>query len=356
MNWKNELTELLQIKYPIVQAPMLGVSTPEMAAAISNAGGLGSVAVGGLSPQKTRELIQRTKELTSKPFAVNLFAHSVPAYDEQQVHDMKHLLVQLCARHDIPFEEKSFEPFHFYSYKDQVAILLQERISVISFTFGIPDDESMTAMKAAGSILTGTATCVKEALMLEARGADVITVQGIEAGGHRGTFIDDEPLPQVGLIALLTAIKDKTGKPLIAAGGICDGPSARAAMVVGAHAIQPGTLFIASEESAAIPAYKAAVQSAKDTDSTLTRAFSGRWARGLRNAFMSELDGMGLPIPPYPVQNSLTGKIRALAQQSNNKEMTNLWAGQCAYKARQGSARDIFNELVQAIENNLTAS
>ncbi len=351
MNWKNELTDLLHINYPIVQAPMLGVSTPEMAAAISNAGGLGSLAVGGLSPQKTEELIHRTKELTTRPFAVNLFAHDIPAYDLQHVSDMKEILVQLCAKYDIPFSEQDFEPFHFHTYKEQIAILVREKIPVVSFTFGIPDDESMEAIRSAGSILAGTATCVKEALLLGEKGADIITVQGIEAGGHRGTFIEDEPLPQVGLIALLTSIRDHTQTPLIAAGGICDGPSVRAAMTMGAKGVQPGTLFIASDESIAIPAYKAALRHAKDTDSVLTRTFSGRWARGLRNAFIDELSSAGSPILPYPIQNSLTGKIRALAQQLNKKDMTNLWAGQCAYKAKAAPTEEILRALINETED-----
>ncbi|GAA4466761.1 nitronate monooxygenase family protein [Nemorincola caseinilytica] len=349
MQWKNEITKLLGVTYPIVQAPMLGVSTPQMAAAISNAGGLGSLAVGGLSPQRTTDLIRATRALTDKPFAVNFFAHDIPVPDKEQVAPMKMLLLGLCSKYGLPFEEGDFEPFHFSSYKEQVEILVKEGVQAVSFTFGIPDDDSIGIMKRAGISLTGTATSCAEAMALEEKGVDIITAQGIEAGGHRGSFIEGA-LPQVGLMSLLTTIRAHTRTPVLATGGICDGRSVHGAMAMGAAGVQIGTLFIASTESAAIPSYKAAVCRASDTDSKLTRAFSGRWARGLRNAFMEEVEAANIPIPPYPIQNSLTGKIRTIAQQLDNKEMTNLWTGQCTAKVTERPSAVIFKDLVREIE------
>lgn len=350
MNWKNRLTELLHIDYPIVQAPMLGVSTPEMAAAIANAGGLGSLPVGGLAPDKTAELIRRTKALTGKPFAVNLFTYPIPQPVPEQVTAMKAFLLQLCARHGLPFEEQDFGAFHFHSYKEQIEVLVQEKVSIVSFTFGIPDDEDLQRMRSNGMVLIGTATCVREAVLLEEKRVDAISAQGIEAGGHRGSFLEEEPLPHVGLLPLLTGIIEKVKVPVIAAGGICDGKSIAAALALGAAGVQPGTAFIAADESSAIPAYKERLRTAIDTESSLTRAFSGRWARGLRNSFMDAVEAAGITIPAYPIQNILTTNIRQLAQRLNNSELTNLWAGQCAYKAEAKPAATIFRELVLQAE------
>jgi len=350
MNWKNKLTELLHIDYPIVQAPMLGVSTPEMAAQISNAGGLGSLAVGGLAPQKTAELIRHTQTLTDRPFAVNLFAHEIPEINLRQVAAMKSFLLQLCAKYELPFEEKDFAPLEFHSYKEQIAILIEEKILVVSFTFGIPDDTYLQQMKANDIKLIGTATSVAEAVLLGEKGIDAITAQGIEAGGHRGSFLDKERLPQVGLFTLLTGIRERSDTPVLAAGGICDARSIAATLMLGAKGVQIGTAFIASDESTAIPSYKARLRHAADTDSVLTRTFSGRWARGLYNDFMKELEQSGLNIPDYPIQNSLTAKLRSLAQQHDNSDLTNLWAGQAAYKAEAKPVATIFKELVKQTE------
>jgi nitronate monooxygenase len=350
---KDEITQALQIDYPIIQAPMLGVTTPAMVAAVANLGGLGSLPVGGLSPGKTLELIQKTKELTNKPFAVNLFVHGIPAVNEAQVAQMQDFLYKLAAKYNIPFGPRDVEPLHFYSYKEQIDLLLRERIPVVSFTFGIPGEESIRAMKAHDIILIGTATSVQEALLLQQHGIDMITAQGIEAGGHRGSFLEGEPLPQVGLMSLVPQIIDKVHRPVIAAGGIYDGPTMNAAFALGAKAVQVGTAFIASHESAAMAAYKAALSNAADTGTVLTRAFSGRWARGLRNAFITEVEQSGIPIPAYPVQNSLTARFRALVQEQDNKELTNLWAGQSAAHAQAKSTAGIFMELVRELENTL---
>lgn len=350
MNWKNKITELLHIDYPIVQAPMLGVSTPEMAAQISNAGGLGSLAVGGLSPQKTTELIRHTQKLTDKPFAVNLFAHNIPEVNGQQVIDMKTFLLQLCAKYELPFEEKDFAPFEFHSYEEQLSILIEERVPIVSFTFGIPDDAYLKQLRDKDIRLIGTATSVAEAVLLDEKGIDIITAQGIEAGGHRGSFLDKDRLPQVGLFTLLTGIRERSNTPVLAAGGICDARSIAAALMLGAKGVQLGTAFIASDESAAIPSYKARLRQAADTDSMLTRTFSGRWARGLSNDFMQEVEQSGLEIPAYPIQNSLTAKLRALAQQRDNSALTNLWAGQAANKAEPKPAATIFKDLIKQTE------
>ncbi|PSK87998.1 NAD(P)H-dependent flavin oxidoreductase [Taibaiella chishuiensis] len=350
MTWDQTIPVRLNIQYPIIQAPMLGITTPGMVVAIAEAGGLGSLPVGGLSPETTLQLIRKVKAGTGKPFAVNLFTHDIPAIDINETDAMQDFLEALSDEHYLGYERQDVAGFKFHTYKEQIEILVRENITAVSFTFGIPDDESIAQLKSAGILLIGTATSVKEALLLESKGIDMIVAQGIEAGGHRGSFLDDEPLPQVGTLALVPQICDRVTIPVIAAGGIYNGVTIRAAFVLGAVGVQIGSAFLASPESSAIPAFKTALPGSTETDSELTRAFSGRWARGLRNSFMEAMANSGLQIPVYPVQNSLTGKLRAYAQQKDKMQFTSLWAGQAAAQAKPWPAADIFNDLVRQVE------
>lgn len=349
MEWVRAVTDILKVDYPIIQAPMLGVSTPEMAAAVSNEGGLGSLAVGGLSPEVTEQLIHKTKSLTNKPFAVNLFAHDIPAFSEEEAEPMRKLLLHLASKrgYELSIDDLNFK---YYTYHDQIQILAQESISIVSFTFGCFDNATIRFLKDKGCTLIGTATCVDEALFLQNQSIDMIAVQGIEAGGHRGTFIENIPLPQIGLFSLLPQIKNVVQTPLIAAGGINSSETIKAAFDLGADAVQIGTAFITTKESEAIDSYKSKIQEAKDTDTVLTRAFSGRWARGIRNKLMFEIEQSGLPIPPYPVQNSLTAGLRKLARQKDDSEYTSLWAGQSASKTELLQTKDVFRNLIEQYE------
>lgn len=347
MEWKNSLTELLQLDYPIIQAPMLGVTTPEMVAAISNEGGLGSLPVGGLPKDKTAALIRKTKELTARPFAVNLFAHAAEPVPPQQVAAMQEFLETLCAQYQIPYEKKPVETTPAHPYNDQIDVLIEENIPVVSFTFGILDDDVIRALKAKGVILIGTATSVKEGQVLEQKGIDVITGQGIEAGGHRGSFLMDEPLPKIGCLALIQQLVHHVSIPVVAAGGICDGAATRAMLVLGAKGVQIGSAFITSDESSATPSHKKAVQQAAETDTVLTRTFSGRWARAIQNTFIKAVEQSGVEIPAYPVQGNLTAPIRTAAHQLDNPEFTALWAGQASSNAEMKPAAVLFRQFIQ---------
>ncbi|OON68888.1 NAD(P)H-dependent flavin oxidoreductase [Hymenobacter sp. CRA2] len=350
MNWPTELMRRFGIAYPIVQAPMLGVTSPAMVAAVSNAGGLGSLPVGGLSPARAQEPIRQTKALTERPFAVNLFAHNVPTPDVAQATPMQALLAQISQDYGLTYAPQNVTTLPLYTYQAQIEVLVAEQIPVISFTFGLLDAPSIEALHRAGAVLVGTATSVREAELLAASGVDAICAQGIEAGGHRGSFLPDEPLPQVGLLALLPQILRRVSMPVLAAGAIHDGRSIRAALALGAAAVQVGSAFLASDESQAIATYKARVQQATDTSTVLTRAFSGRWARGLPNDLIVRVEQSGLPIPPYPYQNSLTTLLRAAARASNNAELTALWAGQACASARAQPSAAILRHLVEETE------
>jgi len=351
MTWKNILTDTLKLNYPIIQAPMLGVSTPEMAAVVSNQGGLGSLAVGGLSPEITQQLIRKTKSLTNNPFAVNLFVHQVPAYTEKDLEPMRQLLMQLANKRGYQLEPADLSNFQFQTYHDQLNILIEEEITIVSFTFGCMDSVSIQLLKDKGCVLIGTATCLEEALFLQHQNIDMITVQGIEAGGHRGTFIESNTLPQIGLFSLLPQITQAVNIPCIAAGGINSAQTIKAAFDLGAVAVQIGTAFIRTNESQAISSYKKKVEDAKDTDTSLTKAFSGRWARGIRNEMMQQIEQIGIAVPPYPLQNSLTGTLRKLAQQNNDYEYTNLWAGQSAGSPTSATqTKEVLMNLVKEYE------
>lgn len=349
MSQANELKDLLQIQYPFIQAPMLGITSPAMVAAIANEGGLGSLPVGGLSPEKTRELIKTTKSLTGKAFAVNLFVHELPQVDYATAAAMQQLLLELGQKNGLTIDPLDIHKLSFYSYKDQIDVLIEEGIGIVSYTFGVPDDAVIARLKDHGVILIGTATSVREAVIQADKGIDIIAAQGIEAGGHRGSFLKDEPLPMVSAFSLVPQIIQHISQPVVWAGGIYNNNTVKAALTMGAKGVQAGTAFIASDESEAIPAYKETLQHTSETDIVLTRSFSGRWARGIRNRFMDEVEGSGLFIPVYPIQNSLTSLLRKAAQRSNNKEFTNLWAGQSAAMSERKPAAAIFRSMIAGV-------
>jgi len=346
----NKIKSLLGIRYPVIGGPMLGVTTPEMVAAVSNGGGLGSLPIGGLAPDVARELIKKTAALTSAPWAVNLFAQEIPSeIDEAALLRMQDYLEEYAKQRALPFAKRGVGEFRFYSHREQVDVLVEEGVRIVSFTFGVLAPDVIERLKQRGVVLIGTATSVAEARVLADAGIDSIVAQGYEAGGHRGSFLEPD-LPQVGLFALLPQVVDAVDVPVIAAGGIVDGRTIRAAFQLGASGVQVGTLFVPSDESGANEGYKNAVVTAKDTDTQLTRAFSGRWARGIRNEFMQAVEASGIALPEYNVHNSLTAGLRAHGRKTDRPEVVSLWAGQHAGKARKGGAAEIFKHLVAGIE------
>ena len=336
--------------FSVIQAPMLGVTSPEMVAAVSLSGGLGSLPVGGLSPLKTLELIKKTKMLMDGPFAVNLFTNVMPTVDKEVAGTMQHFLQYLGEKYQIPFAFEPLNALKSYSYKDQIEVILSEGVQIVSFTFGILDDETIVRLKENNVLLIGTATCLAEAQLLDDKNIDIIVAQGIEAGGHRGTFLDDFPLPQIGVASLVSQIVKVISKPVIAAGGINDEKSIRSVLSAGAKGIQAGTAFIASEESLASSAYKKMLKQATEANTILTRCFSGRWARSIRNRMIEEFEQSGLPIPEYPIQNILTMPLRTSAKRLDNADFMSLYAGQAGFKARNVSATEICRELILCLK------
>lgn len=355
---KTVLTRALGIQYPIIQAPMAGgPTTPELVAAVSNAGGLGFLGAGYMSADSMREAIHRIRELTDKPFGVNLF---VPEKDEQvdlaAVASMKDYLKQVvphvCGIADeienIPIRRSSKDPF-----EKQLQVVLEERVPVLSFTFGHPTVEQIEKLKSKDIYVIGTATTVEEAIILEKMSVDAIVAQGYEAGGHRGTFLGFDESRLIGSMALIPQVVDKVSVPVIAAGGIMDGRGIVACFALGASGVQMGTTFLVSRESGAHPEYKRAILHSRDADTVITTAFSGKPARGIRNAFIRSMQNYKEPIPPYPLQNALTRPIRNWASREANPDFMSLWAGQGSALSQEASAGEIVRRLVQETEHIL---
>jgi len=336
-------TGRMGIAHPLVLAPMAGgPSTPALCAAVSEAGGLGSLGGAYVPPQKLREEIRAVRAATSRPFAVNLFADDGVSADEATLRAAQQALQPYRNELGLP---ASSSPAPSIKLADAFAILIEERVPVFSFTFGIPPREMLDACRKSGIATMGTATTVAEAKALEQAGVDFICAQGAEAGGHRGTFDRDAPPGLVGTMALVPQVVDAVRLPVIAAGGIMDGRGAVAALALGAAAVSLGTAFLRCPEAGTSPAYRAALRDAGDDSTVITHAFSGRAARGLANRFTREM--AGAPRAPYPVQNSLTREIRAAATKASNAGFLSLWAGQAAALAREIPAGQLVAEIVR---------
>lgn len=351
--WDNRVTELLNIEYPIIQAPMAGgVTTPELVASVSNAGGLGMVGAGYMEPDQLRMQIREIKKLTDRPFGVNLFIPS-----EFQISNLDFDLAfnrlqpirdELNIKEEIPVLPDSKEDH--VKFPQLLDVIIGEKVPICSFTFGIPKEEVISKLKREGVILVGTATSVNEAEMNENAGMDIVVGQGSEAGGHRGTFSEGGGDHLIGVMSLIPQITDRVSIPVIAAGGIMNGKGVMASLCLGAKGVQMGTAFLTCKESGAHKVYKQAVLQANDSDTVLTRAFSGKWARGIRNQFIDEMAESQVPIPDYPVQNKLTTQIRKAAATGNDSRFMSLWSGQSPGLAKDQTVKELIREIVSQAE------
>ncbi len=338
------LTKLLDVEHPIIQAGMAGgATTPELVAGVSEAGGLGTLGAAYLTPDATRAVISEVRALTERPFAVNLF---VPEDFDPSLYDPEEVNAPLAHyREELGIEAPAEISSYAQPFEDQLTVVLEERVPVFSFTFGVPDEGQLSTLKEASIVVMGTATTVREGRILEDRGVDVVVGQGSEAGGHRGTFIGAFEDALVGTIALVPQLADSLSVPVVAAGGIMDGRGLAAALVLGAEGVQMGTAFLPCPESGIHPKYKEAVLGAESEETALTRSFSGKPARGVRNRFIEEMEGK--EIPGFPVQNAYTRDIRAAAAKQDRTELMSLWAGQAARLGRAKPAAEVVESVVQ---------
>lgn len=341
------LCELLGIAHPIIQAPMVGVSTPALAAAVANAGGLGSLGFGACSPAQARELLGQVRALTDKPINCNFFCHRPAQADALRearwLEHLRPLFDELGAQPPTALREI------YRSLGDDrqmLEVLLEERPAVVSFHFGLPPQEWIERLKAAGIVLLACATHLDEARACVAAGVHAVVAQGYEAGGHRGIF-EREHDDRLGTLALLGSVVPALLVPVIAAGGIMDGRGIRAAFALGAQAVQMGTAFIGCPESAANAAYRAALRSEKAWHTQVTAAISGRPARGLVNRLFSDIGGAAAPaLPDYPQTYDATKALLAAAQAKGDGDFAVHWAGQGAPLARELPAAELMAALV----------
>jgi nitronate monooxygenase len=344
LEYRQEFLKLLGIEHPIIQGPMGGgPSTPELVAAVSNAGGLGSLGAAYLTPDQITDAIRRIRSLTSRPFNVNLFAGGWDANPQFDPAPMIDLLSEVHEKLGIPLPTPptpKLDPF-----PAQFEAVLDARPPIFSFTFGIPDRDAMSRLKSRGIAILGTATTVDEARTLEQAGVDAIVAQGSEAGAHRGTFLDSFESSMVPTLDLLRATVNAVRLPVIATGGLMDGRDVATAISAGAAAAQLGTAFLVCPESGASETHKRAILAAQADTTVVTRAFSGRPARGLKNAFITCLDGKQNLILGYPLQNALTRTMRTAAAEQGIPDYLSLWAGQGVARARAMPAADLVASL-----------
>ena len=346
--WRR-LAERLGVEHPLVLAPMAGgPSTPALAAAVSTAGGLGSLGAAYLSPDEIRAQVAEVRRLTEGPFAVNLFAGGAT----EGADDPGPMLDLLARWHaELGLEPPGVPALPADGWDEQLEAVLDSGAPIFSFTFGIPPHEAMAELKHRAVLILGTATTVDEARALEDAGVDAVVAQGSEAGGHRGTFLGPFESALVGTMALVPQVVDAVRVPVIASGGIMDGRGIAAALALGAAGVQLGTAFLATDEAGTSAPYRARLLHSAEDATAITRAYSGRPARGIRTRFMAEADGV--PIPPFPLQNAITRPLRTAAARAGDAEALSLWAGQGLRLLRTGPAGALAHELLDETDRVL---
>jgi nitronate monooxygenase len=352
---RTRVSTKLGIEYPIIQGPLGGFSSHRLAAAVSNFGGLGSFGAHGLDPSAIQEIIAEIRSLTNKPFAMNLWvsmedegatASGADAFERA----LSHLAPHLEA---VGANKPQFSPYKPIRFEDQARILLDAKVPVFSFIYGIPPKEILEESHRNAIVTIGTATTPDEAVALEHAGVDVIVASGFEAGGHRGSFLRSPEDSLTGTISLVPQVVDAVETPVVAAGGIADARGIAAAFALGAEAVQMGTVFLACEESGASSSHREAILSGKANRTSLTRGFTGRLARGIHNQLLEEMNRPGVAILPYPLQRALMRNLALPAQQAGRSEYLALWAGQSAGLAQCPDVATLLHSLVSEVSEKL---
>ena len=337
----------LGVPHPLIQAPMSGSDTPALVAAVSGAGGLGSLGAGYLEPQALLARATQVRAATDRPFAVNLFVLPDDVrVDEARVDAIRRRLDALMESEGLAVRTE--RPARWAPrFSEQLAALREVRPAVASFAFGVLARAQVRQLQALGMRVAGTATSVAEARAWADGGADAVCVQGAEAGGHRGTFLHAPERALIGLFALVPAAAAAVDVPVIAAGGIMDGRGMRAAELLGADASQLGTAFLACPESSAAEAWKRDLAGTQPEQVDTIYAFSGRAARGLRNRFVEAMQPFAGELPPYPVLNALTAPLRRAAAAAGRGDLLSEWCGQAAARVRPMPAAGLVRVLME---------
>jgi nitronate monooxygenase len=341
------ILDLFGINLPILQAPMAGASTPEMAIAVGRAGGLAALAAAMLTPQQMAEAVAAIRAASSAPLNINFFCHTPPAQDPQQLAAWQARLAPYCAELGLdpaphapaggraPFDE---------AYCAQVEALRPE---VVSFHFGLPEPALMARVQATGARIIASATTVAEAQFLASHGCDAIIAMGLEAGGHRGNFLTHDMNSQIGTFSLVPQIADAVSVPVIAAGGIADGRGVAAAFMLGASAVQVGTAYLFSPEASVKPWHRKALAEAASDATTLTNIFTGRPARGITNRIMRDIGPLSPDAPAFPLAGGALAPIRAKTEAAGSGDFSNMWSGQASRLAVALPAGELTRKLAE---------
>ncbi|MDR5881956.1 nitronate monooxygenase [Caballeronia sp. LZ032] len=351
----NPLTSLLGIRTPIIQAPMAGVSTPALAAAVSEAGGLGSLGVGAMNAEGARKVIRETRALTARPFNVNVFCHAPSTAHVAVEKAWTDWLAPVFAQNGAtPPPPRSEIYTSFVVDEAMLQVFVEEKPAVASFHFGLPSQRAIDALRGAGIKLIASATSLREAEQVAKAGVDAIVAQGIEAGGHRGLFDPAGEDDKLGVLALTRLLVRAFDLPVIAAGGIMDGAGIAAALALGAQAAQLGTAFVPCKETSIDAGYRRALLSDAARRTTFTTAISGREARSLVNRFTELGRSAQAPaIPDYPVTYDAGKALHAAAKAQGEFGYGAQWAGQAAALVRELPAAELMARLEEELQESI---
>src|SRR5437773_10681502 len=348
---ENRLTAKLGIDYPVIQGPLGGLSSQKLTASVSNFGGLGSFGAHGLAPEAIKDVIGEIRSLTSKPFAMNLWVsmedEGARTSDENAFNrSLAPLAVHLAA---LGAPRPIYKPYSPIRFEDQARVLLDANVPVFSFIVGIPSREILEECRTKGIVTIGAATTPDEAVALQEAGVDAIVASGFEAEGHRGSFLRAAEDSVTGTFSLVPRIVDVVDVPVIAAGGIADARGVISAFALGAEAVQMGTAFLTCEESGASRIHRETLMQRKAEFTGLTKAFTGRLARGIQNRLMSDLKQERAEILPYPLQRVLVRNLSVAAEAAGRADLMPLWAGQSANLSTCTEASVFLNSLVEEV-------
>jgi nitronate monooxygenase len=344
--WPDDrILNLLGIDLPIIQAPMAGSAFSDMVVAVSEAGGLGSLACALLSVQEARSELETIRRQTSRPFNVNFFCHQPPRHDRAREMVWRRRLdayyVELGlddntstpSSNRVPFDDKMCD------------LALEFHPKVVSFHFGLPDKTLLVRVRSAGAKIISSATCVDEARWLEDHGCDAIVAQGYEAGGHRGMFLTQDVSTQVSTMALVPQVVDAVKVPVVAAGGIADARGIAAAFALGASAVQIGPAYLLCPEAQISPIYRQALKCANDNETAVTNVFTGRPARGIVNRLIREVGPMSNVTPEFPLAAAALAPLRSKSEIAGSTDFTPMWSGQAARLTRELPAAELTKQL-----------
>jgi nitronate monooxygenase len=349
---QNRLTAKLGIGYPIIQGPLGGLSSQKLTAAVSNFGGLGSFGALNLSAEAIKDVIAEIRSQTSKPFAMNLWVsqedEGTRRSDERAfVRSLPPIARQLS---ELGAPLPTYKPFSPATrFEDQARALIDAKVPVFSFIFGIPPKEILEECRMKGIVTIGAATTPEEGAALQEAGVDAVVASGFEAGGHRGSFLRPAEDSLTGTLSLIPQVVDMVDVPVIAAGGIGDARGVVAAMALGAEAVQMGTVFLACEESGASHLLRETLRRRDAKHTALTKGFTGRLARGIRNRILEDLNQAGTEILPYPLQRELVRNLTIAAEAAGRADLVPMWAGQSANLSTCTDASAFLTSLVKEV-------